>query len=43
MYINVGVCWISNNNTLDIPCTPNAQEARRQLLKFDFTITISVI
>ena len=38
-----GICWISNNNTLDIPCTPNAQEARRPLFEFDFTITIPVI
>ena len=36
-------CWISNNNTLDIPCTPNAQEARRPLFEFDFTITSPVI
>ena len=37
------ICWISNNNTLDIPCTPNAQEARRQPFEFNFTITIPVI
>ena len=37
------LCWISNNNTLDIPCTPNAQEARRPLSEFDFTISIPVI
>ena len=36
-------CWISNNNTLDIPCTPNAQEARWQSFEFDFAIPILVI
>ena len=36
-------CWNSNNNTLDLTSTPNAQEARRQPFEFDFTITISVI
>ena len=36
-------CWISNNNTLDITCTPNAHEARQPLVEFDFTITIPVI
>ena len=43
IYKRAGVCWILNNNTLDITCTPNVQEARRHLFEFDFTITIPVI
>ena len=43
IYKCVGVCWISNNNTLDIPCTPNAQEARQQPFESDFTIAIPVV
>ena len=38
-----GVCWNSNSNTLDLPCTPNAQEVRQQPFEFNFTIKISVI
>ena len=36
-------CWISNNDTLDIPCTPDTQGTRWPLFEFDFTITIPVI
>ena len=36
-------CWILNNNTLNLPYTPNTQEVRRHLFKFDFIITIPVI
>ena len=36
-------CWISNNNTLDLPCTPSAQGKRQQPFKFNLTITISLI
>ena len=43
MVSNVLSCWVSNNNTLEIPCTPNAQEARRPLFEFDFTTTIPLI
>ena len=43
IYKCAGVCWISNNNTLDLPCTPNAQEAHQQPFEFEFTITIPVI
>ena len=37
------MCWNSNNNTLDLLYTPNAQQARWQPFEFNFAITISVI
>ena len=36
-------CWISNNNTPDVPCTPNTQETHQQPSEFDLTITSPVI
>ena len=34
----LGVCWVSNNKTLDILCTPNAHKVHWQPFEFDFTI-----